>query len=220
MSKLETAVGAFFTNNHRYIKIDGSGFHSGKLKSTFEKAAFNTGALCVLAMFGFDYLNQINLNSLDSSTLYNLGKNTLTFLGIAGSHNILDTLLRDKKPNPLRNKPIDTEGRDLSRSDMTLDELNGLKESKNKILNDLPIEFAFNYFALSYIYGMNGFLMHSAMYTAARLSGQYRLNKIIIGHDPDIEDQGNGYVFCDEPPAKTVKAKSKSLSFGGLRSPL
>jgi len=225
MSKLERAVGAFFTNNNRYITTKGNGFHSRTLKATFERANFNVSLTAVFIILGIDYLTQTSLNTLETKTLMEFGKNIAiasTLTGLRFSLEKLDNKLREEDEidersffQRLRNKAIDTEGRDLSAINLSLDEIERLKLARKIGLGLPPVASSLCYALLTPLYGIDGLIIHSSAIFGNGLSYAHRFNKLIKGHT----GQENGYVFCDEPPAKTEKSKSKSLLLGGVLSP-
>jgi len=221
MKNLDDAVGTFFTNNHRYIKIDGSGFHSGKLKSIFERANFNAGAMAVLALSVIDYFTQTDLTTIAPETYNNLIHNggILAGLTVFSQRGLLyDEICskrKHRKQNSKSSKAIDTTGRGLSRAELSLEDINILREAGIGA-SFIPILFIpFSQLVLSNIYGAEGVTIHTVMVLASCTATSNRFNKLVRGHF----GLDNGYVFIDEPPAKEARKKTPQLSFGGLTNP-
>jgi hypothetical protein len=222
MKNLDDAVGTFFTNNHRYIKLDGSGFYSGKLKSIFERANFNAGAMAVIALSAVDYFSQTDLTTITPQTYNNLIQNGGIFAGLvvfAQRGELFDAIWPERRKRRLAHKfftkAIDTTGRSLSRAELSIKDIAILNGGRSAGTLGPMLFLPFAHLVLSNIYGLEGAVIHTTMVSAAGIAMSNRFNKLIRGH-LGIDD---GYVFMDEPPAKEVKAKTPQLSFGGLTNP-
>lgn len=216
---------ALFGHGERYIKADGSKFHSKPLKSVFEKAAFKAYALTTAAVVGGDFL----LNGQYDGSLKLLAANiALGFLGVYNTKTTDDIALSSRL---FCCKAIDTEGRELKRKALSLFDIDYLESRKNSRINLTLAHSAIAILGVPLL-GDASLLIMTSPYIAAALNDGYIAHMLLKGHASDLEfeddvdtqniktrKKDNGYVICDEPPAKTAKAKKSLLSFGGLTTP-
>ena len=183
----------------------------------------SVGVMAVIALAAFDFLNQSDHSSINIKTLENLANNTATFVGLLVWSNrvLLNNVLFPKKLSKSKvlpkhiHKAIDTHGKSLSRTNLSERDIKDLWAGKAAAVTISTLFTPIGYFALSHLYGVNGFIIHAAMVYASAIALYNRTDKLQKGHT----GQENGYVFCDEPPAKAEKAKVNLSVFGGVKSP-
>jgi hypothetical protein len=223
MEKIFDTAGKIFTNNHRFIKQDGSGYFSGRAKSAFEKASFNSMVLMAVCLAGFEALSSGDLSNWAHPFTSSLMGSTFSIAILT----ILDNTISDKinKRSILRSKQnnaIDTQGNSLKPAQLSLLEIRTLKFNR---VGKISSTFAVAGILESSVRISTGdsFLISNpgaiivAFWTGEALSETYRSHKLYKGHT----GQKNGYVFCEEPPKEieTSKASIFSNILGGVRSP-
>lgn len=213
---------ALFGHGERYIKVDGSKFHSKPLKSFFEKAAFKAYAVTAAAVVGGDFL----LNRQ-----YDGDPTILAMCLTSGLLGIYQTKTTDNialSSSLFCCKAIDTEGRDIKRKALSLFDIYYLESRKNSRINLSLVYSTVAILGCTLVKDASLLIMTSP-YIAAALNDGHIAHMLLKGHASDLEFQDNadtpniktrkkenGYVICDEPPAKTAKEKKTRLSFGGL----
>jgi hypothetical protein len=214
-----------FGHGERYIKADGSKFHSKPLKSFFEKAAFKAYAITTTAVVGGDFLlnGQYDGDPTSLSILLSVGAFSLF------QSSIIDNILLE---NPtLKGKSIDTEGRNFPRKMLSLKNIQSLDDITDRELHYSKIYTAIGVIGLITTQDP-AFLMITSAIMVGSINRAYIHNMLLKGHAQDLEFEDdvdaqnikkrkkeNGYVICDEPPRKTVKEKKSLLSLGGLTNP-
>lgn len=209
-----------FGNEHRYIKQDGSGFHSGKLKSIFEEADFTAGIAATAVAVGMTIVKQGNLDIASMPVMNCLLDSSFSFA--------IYYFLKITQPMPEsltqrhKRKAIDTTGTTLERAQLNIKDITLLNKRSDEdqmigILSAILATAALTGSIFSSLPFTILFVAQSAM-SARFLSKSYRANMLLKGHlgDPDVD--GKGYVLCDKPPAKEVKVKKSISIFGGKTS--
>lgn len=195
-----------FGNTQRYIKHDGSGYHSKGFKALSERPEFTMATITTGLSAVHVFANQ---GSLSPFTMDMAGAMTHTLLGVGlayaltSTHHMVNTLSRIK-----RGHAIDTHGTTLDRAQLSIDEYAGLESTAKH--NTIISGFFFSVGA----YGAGSLCTDAPTFMATSygfcyatycLSVAYRANKILDGYDQT--NGKRGYVYCDKPPAETVKKK-------------
>ncbi|PCI01407.1 MAG: hypothetical protein COB76_01415 [Alphaproteobacteria bacterium] len=214
------AIAKAFGNEHRYIKQDGSGFHSGRLKSIFETPDFTAAAVVSVAALGLTMLKQGNLDIASAKMIECLFDISVGFALYYGFHIALS---RPSEILPTHNeKAIDTTGTTLERAELNIMDIISLshKQNTSQLLGLLSISVTAVFvttLALSSIPVTMLAVSQSAV-IAHELSAAYRIHMLLKGHLGDPKTDGKGYVFCDKPPAETAR-ETRSVPLFGKTSP-
>lgn len=202
------------TGNYRYIKHDGSEFHRGKITSIIDRPemkvglacfAFNCAAILVqqndlvdVISGNFDYISQLTKQTLEWNVKdFITGITLCPLLSQAVLYNIF----------PKKGFAIDTHGRDLSRAQLSLRDLNNLENVRYN--GGIFAALGLNSIVLDLLGNTPKIASSNAILFTMGLIAFERSHKIIKGD----------YVICGTPPKKRQTAKSKSSIFGGVTNP-
>lgn len=200
MNKIFNAVAKIF-NNGRYVKIDGSDYHAGALRSILTRPEVKVAAMVAVANISIEMMNE--------GTFSIFNKNVLNEI----THNILWggaalTMLNIGRNLDLKSFEdcIDKEGRDLSQRNLSLSETSSLES--NLRIGKIGLGVGGVLTVLSTL-GENSVGIAAASYVTCYFQTAFMAKKLLDGE----------YVFCDKPPAKTVSSKTAVASKASLPSP-
>ena len=177
--------------NGRYIKLDGSAYHSKPLRAFFERpeTKFGLGALALQTAANTFFTGSADEQSSTALVQFVKDSGWLTVaLGFTFIAREVDSTTITTKD------AIDTTGTDLSRRDLTLNEAIHLESTWT--VSQIGCAFHTLFGALTLASGSTP--VFSATLAVMYLSRYYTANSLLNG----------SYVFCDKPPGKVEKAKT------------
>ncbi|MCI5061266.1 MAG: hypothetical protein MRY79_09410 [Alphaproteobacteria bacterium] len=187
--------------NGRYIKLDGSAYHSGPVRSFFERPEAKIG-LAALALN--TAIHMVGQNSAEPGGLVVLhkfvGDALFTLLGLGIAHLTRTT---DFRVSPGFKDPIDRAGTDLSQRQLTLRESQYLDITK-KVSQNMFMFMSLGTGAAAVLVGE--VVMVGAILAAYHFDRANTAAKLL----------GGQYVFCDKPPAKEAKVTREAPTGGKL----
>ena len=213
MKNLVKKAWDYVAGNHRYIKYDGSSYHSKGTNAFLQRTDTKLAMLYSATMLGASIYDNGLTDLGDNGPL----RNTFTAAADLAIFGVIAKMFDKYDKRILGDcytKAIDTEGRDLSQKQLSYSDYQNLNYLKNynsvmllgttlAVCSVLALTKSFNFTSLNV--GM------IALYT---LKAE-RSMKLLVGHTSN----NKGYVFCDKPPTKTVKKTSENTFLAGLLKP-
>lgn len=201
-------------SNGRYIKLNGSSYHSSGFKEFVEKP---TTKAAVLGALGIVAVNLIQQGSWDITTEKMTSIMLATCL-FGGSVSVGFAHFIDKISYriPTEKKAIDKQGTSLDREELSiLDNImleSDLKSAKRMTLVMPAIDVIVNTPVIALGESLTNstfFGLSTIVYVTHFVSRGLTAKKLLDGD----------YVFCKTPPAKKVKEKKSISIFGGATNP-
>lgn len=198
----------------RYIKMDGTPYHSKGFASIMHRPEVKVGMLATAYCCANQLIFQGNWD-ITTAGMMNTVTNGLIDTALASV--LYRWVIAGDSFTTKFQKAIDREGRDLSRTQPSLQEYKNLKDFKYKNLSWSYIigAGAFTVAALGAVSSFNPspemtqapqlISPYFAAFLGASLSSTIRAQRLLTGE----------YCFCDKPPAKRQESKQESHVSGG-----
>lgn len=202
-----------YLEGDRYIKLDGTPYHTKGVAAIMHRPEVKVGLACTFYSVANQLLYQGNWNmgtaEVQSTAISGL-VGTAFATGIYRGINFPLKVASISK----RDKAIDTEGRDLSRSALSIADYNGLKRMKlsDLLVGSFMVTFSLGHAVAEVMYPsaeatsapqlLDPYLI---ALTATFMLSAIRAHKLVEGE----------YCFCDKPPAKHQESKQVREVRGG-----
>jgi len=203
------------TGNYRYIKYDGSEFHRKAGWSILDRPETKIGLTCVafnMAVISFLNHDLSHIFSGEFSQISNLTKEALRthmtgfVIGTAFSAFAVHPYIVYPR-FPKKDKAIDTYGTDLSRAQLSLKDIEDLKQTR--LVTGALSALHATVIAISAFTKSTGLDVSDTILFTTYFMAFERSSKILNGQ----------YVICDTPPRKRQAERKQSSVFGGIKTP-